>query len=1128
MTSSSAGSSTVEARRKGGGAGRAAAAAAAAAPPPAMASKVEWVEIIEPRTKEHMFANLTTGECVWDPPVGVPVKKTSDRQWWELFDQNTSRFYYYNAANQKTVWHRPTDCDIIPLAKLQTLKQNTEVKDAAAAKDEATESQKTQTAEVLLDRMPKRIDGASSSSSSIRVTKTSLDQTSPVDSPKANRRSLRHRHHHHHHHHHHHSQRHLRDEDLQQQHYATATSPVKHQRFLHMEQPGRSDDKRRTTIGPAQAKYYSVPNRGDSAKLRLQQQQQQQQQQAQPQSPVYSVSSKQLPNGSREGSSSISRSVSFMSRGRNQQSSNEQQQQQHYWRSFENSSTGGRRSVESTPQSGRRVLNHNKTSPTTDGSNGSNGSRSTQERVVSPIEGYCTPMINRKSRSNSNSSQQQLMSITDLVDSGLSTLADGKPNNSQPRPRREQQPFRPQPKPRRLIGNNGTLERGQHSKMSPLQQYILEQAKMSGYRFGDGVTGSDDRDSYVEESEDDFRDGESDDFADDEDDLAGSDSVSKASSISGNGDNEAGVVRGGYLTNAEPTYNNLDPSWLRSIHTSGHGAEPPPLPVEPPPPLPRTSPGQVSTPDIDAFSEEFDLRMRMSHNNRPGGNNSSTMPRPASHQPSSSSIQQQHQQHHHHSHHMQNPSFPVPYEVLHPSLQRNAHSVVDAPGGGTLRSSSNHHHHQRNRSELGSSLSVSASLHSAAGGDSDIERYAQDNLNVQKKGLFRKKMTVKDILTHTKEPIRKPLTCVRDKAAKKESIEVFKLVQIYMGDRRARQGMTINSVALEITNKGYSMSALRDELYVQLCKQTTENANSRESLRRGWELMAICLSFFPPSPAFVPALSAYIQRHRDPTLDYYPDVGKWPIHVQISHYAGICAKRLARIGFEGGRLAPKRPGVEDIDQSRLQIFRPSMFGGTLDEAMAIQRDRFPQRRLPWILTTLAEQVLLLAGPKTEGIFRVPADLDEVNSLKSRFDQWEIPACGDCHTAASLLKLWLRELYEPLIPDELYEECVSTAAGSENSRSEAAADAVMTIVDRLPDVNRDVLKFLARFLQLFARPECVSATKMDAANLGTVFAPNCLRCPSRDPAVILENTRKEMAFVKNLIFHLDTSDMEGVL
>lgn len=59
----------------------------------------------------------------------VPIKRTDSSQWWELFDTNTQRFYYYNAASQKTVWHRPSKCDIIPLAKLQTLKQNTDPSD---------------------------------------------------------------------------------------------------------------------------------------------------------------------------------------------------------------------------------------------------------------------------------------------------------------------------------------------------------------------------------------------------------------------------------------------------------------------------------------------------------------------------------------------------------------------------------------------------------------------------------------------------------------------------------------------------------------------------------------------------------------------------------------------------------------------------------------------------------------------------------------------------------------------------------------------------------------------------------------------------------------------------------------
>lgn len=89
-----------------------------------------------------MYANLTTGECVWDPPEGVPVKRTNSNQWWELFDSNTARFYYYNAISQRTVWHKPTNCDIIPLAKLQTLKHNTDSKHATAHQGTQTGDQR--------------------------------------------------------------------------------------------------------------------------------------------------------------------------------------------------------------------------------------------------------------------------------------------------------------------------------------------------------------------------------------------------------------------------------------------------------------------------------------------------------------------------------------------------------------------------------------------------------------------------------------------------------------------------------------------------------------------------------------------------------------------------------------------------------------------------------------------------------------------------------------------------------------------------------------------------------------------------------------------------------------------------
>ena len=85
-----------------------------------------------------------------------------------------------------------------------------------------------------------------------------------------------------------------------------------------------------------------------------------------------------------------------------------------------------------------------------------------------------------------------------------------------------------------------------------------------------------------------------------------------------------------------------------------------------------------------------------------------------------------------------------------------------------------------------------------------------------------------------------------------------------------------------------------------------------------------------------------------------------------------------------------------------------------------------------------------------------------------------------------------------------------------------------LISRLPELNQLTLMYLAKYLQLFSRPEVTSVTKMDASNLATVFAPNCLKCPSQDPIVILENTRKEMAFVKSLIVNLDTSSVDGLI
>lgn len=46
-----------------------------------------------------------------------------------------------------------------------------------------------------------------------------------------------------------------------------------------------------------------------------------------------------------------------------------------------------------------------------------------------------------------------------------------------------------------------------------------------------------------------------------------------------------------------------------------------------------------------------------------------------------------------------------------------------------------------------------------------------------------------------------------------------------------------------------------------------------------------------------------------------------------------------------------------------------MFGELLEDVMALQKTRFPDRKLPWIVVALTEEIHRLGAPKTEGIFR---------------------------------------------------------------------------------------------------------------------------------------------------------------
>lgn len=153
--------------------------------------------------------------------------------------------------------------------------------------------------------------------------------------------------------------------------------------------------------------------------------------------------------------------------------------------------------------------------------------------------------------------------------------------------------------------------------------------------------------------------------------------------------------------------------------------------------------------------------------------------------------------------------------------------------------------------------------------------------------------------------------------------------------------------------------------------------------------MALCLSFFPPTQKLYPFLGEYIQAHADASNE---SSGDEQTTTMLAKLARACLRRLERIHVTGAKKGLKAPTIEEIILSKSTILQASLFGTTLDEIMSMQRKKCPNLQLPWIQTVLSEAVLKLNGARTEGIFRVPGDLDEV---LTHFDSFSPSKSNSC-------------------------------------------------------------------------------------------------------------------------------------
>ncbi|XP_056309259.1 rho GTPase-activating protein 17b isoform X3 [Danio aesculapii] len=134
-------------------------------------------------------------------------------------------------------------------------------------------------------------------------------------------------------------------------------------------------------------------------------------------------------------------------------------------------------------------------------------------------------------------------------------------------------------------------------------------------------------------------------------------------------------------------------------------------------------------------------------------------------------------------------------------------------------------------------------------------------------------------------------------------------------------------------------------------------------------------------------------------------------------------------------------------------------------------------------------MLLETGMQEEGLFRIAAGASKLKKLKAALDcstsQLE-EFYSDPHAVAGALKSYLRELPEPLMSYQLYEEWIQA---SNISDPDKRLQALWVVCDMLPKANKTNFRYLVKFLAKLALESDVN--KMTASNIAIVLGPNLL-------------------------------------
>ncbi|XP_073931068.1 rho GTPase-activating protein 18 isoform X4 [Castor canadensis] len=191
-------------------------------------------------------------------------------------------------------------------------------------------------------------------------------------------------------------------------------------------------------------------------------------------------------------------------------------------------------------------------------------------------------------------------------------------------------------------------------------------------------------------------------------------------------------------------------------------------------------------------------------------------------------------------------------------------------------------------------------------------------------------------------------------------------------------------------------------------------------------------------------------------------------------------------------------GIELKQQKAVKIkTRDSgLFGVPLTTLLEQDQRKVPGARIPLIFKKLISRIEE-GGLETEGLLRIPGVAIRIKNLcqelEAKFYEGTFNWEGvKQHDAASLLKLFIRELPQPLLSVE-YLKAFQAVQNLPTKKQQLQALNLLVIL--LPDANRDTLKALLEFLQKVIDNK--EKNKMTVMNVAMVMAPNLFMCHALD-------------------------------